>query len=759
MSVLPGQAAPGASTAVELRPTIHPALPDTLERFWLVPSPTWKPATATVRLAVADLARAVPLVESTTPARAIPLIKLGSLSATPLHPYATFLKGTAEFKARLFDEARHTLAGLRAAGPPAALLERALVLEAEAAEAVGDEAGAIAAYEQLASPVLVAMDDILLRIAKAATRRGDRERAAAAWQRLYDDFAATEAGVAAAQELAKLELPVITPGPRADIEMARAERLYAARRYALAREGFERLIPAVPVDALELVTLRMAECDYFLRRARSAADLTRPLLDGASRRAEALYFHLAATRDLGDHDAYVALVRRIVTEHPASPWTEDALNGLATHYILLNDDESGDAAFRELMRLFPTGRHAARAGWKVGWWAYKHGRHAEAAEVFERSALAFPRSDYRPPWLYWSARAREQTGPAEAAVDRYRLIVTDYANSYYGRLALDRLKALNAAPPAGMGSLARWRAHPDAPVGVPATDDAAAVAGTGAVPPAVPPAVPAPAASTQAVPAPAAERLAWLIHAALYREALDEVVYAQRTSGRSAALDATRAWLLNRTGELRFGITAMRQTYPHFLASGGEALPGEILRVIFPLDHWPLIRQHAAANRLDPFLVAALVAQESTFDQEARSSANAIGLMQIVPSTGRQWARRLGIRRFSARMLTTPAINVRIGTAYFADLVRRFGGTHYALAGYNAGGHRVARWMAERPGLPREEFIDDIPFPETQNYVKRILGTAEDYRRLYGPALTAAPKPVVVPARPAAARKPAIRRR
>ena len=64
--------------------------------------------------------------------------------------------------------------------------------------------------------------------------------------------------------------------------------------------------------------------------------------------------------------------------------------------------------------------------------------------------------------------------------------------------------------------------------------------------------------------------------------------------------------------------------------------------------------------------------------------------------------------------------------------MRQFGGAAYALAGYNAGEHRVVRWRAERPGLPIDEWIDDIPFPETQNYVKRILGTAEDYRRLYG---------------------------
>ena len=76
-------------------------------------------------------------------------------------------------------------------------------------------------------------------------------------------------------------------------------------------------------------------------------------------------------------------------------------------------------------------------------------------------------------------------------------------------------------------------------------------------------------------------------------------------------------------------------------------------------------------------------------------------------------------------------INVQIGTQYFRDLIDKYGGAHFALASYNAGEARVDRWTEERPGIPQDEFIDDIPFPETQLYVKKILGTAEDYRQLY----------------------------
>jgi soluble lytic murein transglycosylase len=176
----------------------------------------------------------------------------------------------------------------------------------------------------------------------------------------------------------------------------------------------------------------------------------------------------------------------------------------------------------------------------------------------------------------------------------------------------------------------------------------------------------------------------------------------------------------------------MRRAYPQFMAAGGEALPREILTIIFPVDHWDLIRQQAAAHKLDPYLMTALVAQESTFQADVRSSANAWGLMQIIPGTGRRYARQLGIRPFSTWRLTDPQVNVRIGMTYFAELLAEFGDAAPALAAYNAGESRVRRWLAERPGIDRDEFIDDIPFPETQNYVKRILGTAEDYRLLYG---------------------------
>ena len=125
--------------------------------------------------------------------------------------------------------------------------------------------------------------------------------------------------------------------------------------------------------------------------------------------------------------------------------------------------------------------------------------------------------------------------------------------------------------------------------------------------------------------------------------------------------------------------------------------------------------------------------------------------------------------RFTTGSLQDPEVNVRLGMQYFKDLIDRFGGDYFAIASYNAGENRVAQWRAERPDLAEDEFIDDIPFPETQNYVKRILGTAEDYRRLYGPegsggtdavpAVSHAPAPAASNAKASAAGKPAPKKK
>ncbi len=692
-----GAALAGAS--VVLRPTDHPVLSPRASDLWFVPdAPADRPPSG----AVAEFAAAMALADGGSFDKALPLLTRSSVRDGVLGHYAVYVAAVAELRLGRPADARAALQDLQRQPLVGHISELAALAEAECAEALDDYAGAAAIYARLAAGRPAARDEVLMRLGGAAKHAGDLEDARDAFGRVYFDFPASELAPLAEKEYDVLpNVERIAPGSaRVALELERAERLYARGAYPEARVAFQKIRTASTGADRDRVQFRLAQIDYHTGRARQARTALLPFTEKGPHQAEALYFYARASRNSGDHATYVRTARRVADRFPAEPWAEAALDSLATHYILVNDEATAEVVFRELYAKYPKSTDAPRAAWRAGWHAYRQKRYADAVAFFDHAAADFPRADYRPSWLYWSGRAYEHLGQQERAEERLMLAAADYLNSYYGRLAIQRLKG-RVPPP---------RVVSDRP-----------------------------AASTAPLRTDAVVRA--LIEAGRYDEAVAELEYAQRTWGESPALRATISWIQRQQGQTRTGqeqfdllrgsITTMRRTYPQFMASGGERLPREVLTHIFPLAYWDLIRKYAGQRNLDPFLVAALMAQESTFVPAVRSSAGAVGLMQLMPDTARRLARRLGLT-YSSRLLTDAEANIRMGTLHLADRVAEFGELHLALASYNAGEAPVHRWKAERPGVPQDEFIDDIPYPETQNYVKRVLGTVEDYRLLYG---------------------------
>ena len=682
-----------------LAPTNHPVLPRDVTRLWFAPA---EGNITTANAAAADFIAAMKVADKQDFAKALPLLTRAASQEGPLADYAAYYEGMAELRLGRFTAARQTFQQILAKRPIGYLAEAVALGEAECAEALRDYDAAVAIYERLVATKTTAREEVLMRLGAAAKSAGDPRKAGEAFGRVLYDFPLSASAAAAETEYSALPnvQRLAAENQRYKLELGRAERLFGARRYDDARKIFLALRPLASGDDRELVDLRLAETDYYQKRQRVARDALKPFTTKGSRRGEALYFYALAAGDLGDEAEYQKAIRQIVEEFPTQSWAEEALNNLATRHIRNDRDDEADATFRELHEKYPRSPHAERAAWKAGWRAYRENKPADTIRFFERAAADFPRSDYRPAWLYWAGRAHDRLEQPALAEERYMLAAADYMNSYYGRLALRRLDG--RVPPARV-------------LGEP----------------------------TSLLPPPPNEpMIRTLLAVQRYDEALNEIRYAQRAWGDSPALQATIAYAYRRQGLaetattekfnlLRGSITLMRRAYPQFMAAGGQDLPRDVLVHIFPLSYWDLIRKHSALHDLDPYLIAALMAQESTFVPGIRSHANAYGLLQLWPPTARQMARKLKIP-YSSRLLTNPEANVRMGTAHFAELIRDFGGVHLALASYNAGPSPVKRWLAERPGLTdREEFIDDIPYPETQNYVKRILGTAEDYRRLY----------------------------
>ncbi len=678
-----GQAPPAAAAVL------------TANDLWLVPSPEMLQTRTALARAVTDLAeeRAEAALRVFAQATRDPI----------LGGHALLYVGRAQLALGRSSDALFSARQVLTAAPTGRLAEAAHLLSADAAEAAADWPAVVTALQSLAAARPLSPSVVHLRLGRAAVQARNRPVAVQAFNKVYYEYPLTPEATEVEDDLARLVTPALVPTRESyALSLGRAERFYGARRYADARNAFVPLKPLASSDDRPLIELRLAQCDFQLKRYPAARDALREYLDNQSTRLmEARYFYIGTFRELRLEEEYLAQLWAFVNANPAEPLAESALNDLGTYYILKDEDGKAAEVFAEQYRRFPRGASADRAAWKAGWWAYKSANYAETARLFEEAAISMRRANYRPSWLYWAARSHEQLGRRDLAIAGFRQVIADYRNSFYGRQATRKIEETQAA----------LRTKAAGPVS-PARRELPASIVPGTAP-------------------PNATLIRHLLAAGMYDDAIAEVRRVQVDTGSSPLLEATLAFALNRKGDLRPSINTMRGAYPQFMASGGEALPVEILTTIFPVEYWALIHKYATSHGLDPYLMTALVAQESTFQADVRSVANAYGLMQVIPGTGRRYAQTLGIRPFRTARLTEPEVNVRIGMAYFADLMRQFGDVAPALAAYNAGEHRVAEWLAERPGLARDEFIDDIPFPETQNYVKRVVGTAEDYRLLY----------------------------
>lgn len=181
------------------------------------------------------------------------------------------------------------------------------------------------------------------------------------------------------------------------------------------------------------------------------------------------------------------------------------------------------------------------------------------------------------------------------------------------------------------------------------------------------------------------------------------------------------------TLSMRFALAAQKLTSAPIAAQ-----PRLLQQLIYPLPYADTIAAQANARNVDPLLFAALVRQESAFNPRARSSANALGLAQVIPSTGQGIAAALGRPPFDAEELYRPAVAIEFGTFYLSRQLANYQGRIFpALAAYNAGGGAVNRWLAQFGGDDPDQFAEQIPYAETSYYVKIVYENYQHYRRLY----------------------------
>ncbi|HET6439623.1 MAG TPA: transglycosylase SLT domain-containing protein [Anaeromyxobacter sp.] len=670
-------------------------------------------------------------------------------------PEASYLRALALLELDRYGEALRALDGLEAALP--ALSDRARFLRGEALAGAGRKQEAAQAWASVPDGSLLA-PEARLGQARLLASLGDRPAALSALGALRavpapaDPFRADPAATAlllagriqaagpspdlagARQDyltcwvshplapeaaecqaaLRSMAMPFgVPPGPEEVLQ--RAENLLEQNRNGAAlalltplEAAVRGAAPTAPLACRIRSALGRAE-----RRERNytrAIELLRPVVSNCtdrSVRARSLYVLAGAVAVAGERSEGVALYRRMAAEYPDHPYADDAL--LYAALLLARDGQDTQARelLEQLLQDHPEGDQNGEARFLKAWLARRAGELDEAVallEAIERDEVRAEPYD-RARAAYWRARILRDRGPLAtvAASSAFAELATRYPTDYYGLLARARLAEVGSSPPLLRPPLGVSPASYDPG---PFRDDAHLRAGL------------------------------VLFRMGLFKAASEELEAVPLSQlGPADSLDPVLlvADILDRMGEHRAAHNLLRTRAREAFRRPPDAANMRAWLIAYPPAFREDVERFAQAAAVPANLLQALMREESALDPRIVSQAGAIGLTQLMPSTAQAVAARMRVPRPGRAELMQPSLNIRLGAQYLGELIRHFGGdVALALAAYNAGSNAVDRWRAGMPGLPLDEFVEQIPVEETRGYVKRVLRSYAAYATLYG---------------------------
>ncbi len=361
--------------------------------------------------------------------------------------------------------------------------------------------------------------------------------------------------------------------------------------------------------------------------------------------------------------------------------------------------------FERLIKFHGGTTEAAEATFRLGLLEFRRKRYPQAAAYFERVAALKSGSDFEYRSLHWQWRAQQKIDP-EKSVEYGKLLASKYPFSYYGLRAMAELNSGEVKLP---------------PSSKPIKVDLRLLQ---------------------------SERLAWerlqvLLRAGWFKEAERELDALPDPVSDEDRLIRAKFWALT----MRYDLAI--QEVSQAIDSDSSLAQIPVLKLVFPYEYTAWIERESKITKIGADWLRSLIRQESSFRADAKSPANALGLMQLLPATGGEVARDLRIKNYQgSESLLNPEINIKVGAHYLSRMIRNFNGNvPLALAAYNAGPTRLRRWLSARKDLsllettasssPEVEiWFDELPWEETSFYVKSILRNWMIYQILNGSKLS-----------------------
>lgn len=545
------------------------------------------------------------------------------------------------------------------------------------------------------------------------------------FKKIYLDYPETEYAVYSFDNLNRLAniegLPQFRPA--AGELYSRGEKLFKIYYYDLALESFSKILQDSSLknsdpDIYSKTLFRTGMSFYNMNDYKNAREYLQRNYDGypgGDLADDTLYYLGRCLTNLDDNEGAIKTYKKLIELFPSSNFADDGLYRTGRISYIADDLHNAAFYYQRIIDEYPSGDRISDAYWELGWIKYRLQDYEGALFTFDGMSKHFKGTSLEEKSLFWKTKSLEKLGRKEEAAEGYKSLFSINPFSYYGFESANALKELgiNVTFPAINKEL-----DPDNPE----------IAGIipeiyGYLEPQV---------IVSEEDATHINKAKELLFIEFYDSAASEIEASgeETDADPSKILEISTLYLKSRDYEN--SILLIQKNYKKLSSALKGSEKDYYYYLFYPFAFKEYIRKYAGTYGIDEKFILAIIREESRFKADAGSHAGAQGLMQIMPATGKNIADQLGISNFNNDMLHDPETSIRMGAYYIAQQLNNFGNNkYYALGAYNGGPGAMQRWINNYGNLDIDEFIENITYDETKNYIKKVMESYYIYELMY----------------------------
>ncbi|MDI6785330.1 MAG: tetratricopeptide repeat protein [bacterium] len=440
---------------------------------------------------------------------------------------------------------------------------------------------------------------------------------------------------------------------------------------------------------------------YAEKKFISAIDAYKKVLNVSRRNdyyAPAYYKLALSYQKIGKEERAIGLLRRFISRYPRNSYTKEMLYNLANYYKEKSLYKEAIKTYKELAERYPKSYLAEESIWRIGRCYIKLKKYYSSIRTYKHLIEKYPMGKYVAPANFWIGKCYGYLGKHRKACLNYALVINK-ENGYYSSLAKKYIEKVNKHKEvkSKTSSLSKnnivWRKIKTANL----------------------------------------DRARDLMELRIFDDALIELksmIGLENIDIKSIYYNLAICY--HKIGKYKESWHWAMKLHNKLVSCDDIILPSkELYSMLYPLNYFEFVSKYAKAYKLDPYLILAVIREESRYDPLALSKADARGLMQIIPKTGKNVAKKINIA-FDINKLFIPKWNIKMGSWYLKELIVNYRGNKVlALAAYNGGPKNVDLWVTKYGLFDLDEFVENIPYKETREYVKRVMSSYQKYREIY----------------------------